>query len=268
MNFQIAAKPGKSSIGLPPICGLANPDVRRLFQPLALVVPKVKEFYFSMKVKNPLLVLVLVLYQTKRLKLNTKQPPVTRRVIFATAGIGGESLRLLSQTVAPELATLWVRWIAWASKHARQDYSNPAGLAIYRLREDPTAEPPDDPSTFAQGADESAEQPNTDDAPIGTPLPMQRDDDGGAADLWHATLGELQGQMTRATFDSWGRPTRAIVLADDFVLVEVQSPYAKEWLENRLNTTIERTVTGILGRAVQVRYVVRDSNPAEVQDAE
>lgn len=186
------------------------------------------------------------------------------RVIFAKAGIGGESLRLLSQTVVPELATQWVRWIAWASKHARQDYSNPAGLAIYRLREDPTAEPPDD---LADESSEFAEQPVTDDAPIGTPLPKQGDDDG-AADLWHAVQGELYLQMTRATFDTWVRASRAVSLADNVLVVDVQSPYAKDWLENRLNTTIQRTVTGILGRSVQVRYVVRDSNPAEVQDAE
>ncbi len=79
-----------------------------------------------------------------------------------------------------------------------------------------------------------------------------------ANDIWHATLGELQLQMTRATFDTWVRPTHAITYQDGSMVVGVHSPYAKEWLENRLNTTIQRTVTGIVGASVEVRYVVRD----------
>lgn len=80
----------------------------------------------------------------------------------------------------------------------------------------------------------------------------------GANSIWHAALGELQLQMTRATFDSWVRPTHAVSFENDQLVVGVHSPYAKEWLENRLNTTIQRTVTGIVGKSVMVRYVVAE----------
>ncbi len=79
-----------------------------------------------------------------------------------------------------------------------------------------------------------------------------------ANDIWHATLGELQLQMTKATFDTWVRPTHAINYVDGAMTVGVHSPYAKEWLENRLQTTIQRTVTGIVGHSVEVHYVVKD----------
>ncbi len=69
-------------------------------------------------------------------------------------------------------------------------------------------------------------------------------------DIWHATLDELQGQMTKATFDTWVRGSRAVSYADGIVIVEANNLYAKEWLENRLNTTIQRTVTGIVGQSV------------------
>ncbi len=81
-----------------------------------------------------------------------------------------------------------------------------------------------------------------------------------ANDIWDATLGELQLQMTKATFDTWVRPTHAIAYQDGAMTVGVHSPYAKEWLENRLQTTIQRTVTGIVGRSVQVSYIVKDKN--------
>jgi chromosomal replication initiator protein len=84
-----------------------------------------------------------------------------------------------------------------------------------------------------------------------------------ATEIWHATLGELQLQMPKATFDTWVRPTHAISYRDGEMTIGVHSPYAKEWLENRLHTTIARTVTGIVGRTVQVHYIVKDKNSTE-----
>jgi chromosomal replication initiator protein len=81
-----------------------------------------------------------------------------------------------------------------------------------------------------------------------------------AQDIWHATLGELQLQMTKATFDTWVRPTHAIDFDNGAMTIGVHSAYAKEWLENRLQATIQRTVTGIVGEPVRIRYVVKDKN--------
>src|SRR5512140_3584864 len=83
-----------------------------------------------------------------------------------------------------------------------------------------------------------------------------------ANDIWHATLGELELQMTKATFDTWVRPTFAIAYdpAGSAMTVGVHSPYAKEWLENRLQTTIQRTLTGIVGHSTNISYVVKDKN--------
>lgn len=89
-----------------------------------------------------------------------------------------------------------------------------------------------------------------------------------AQDIWHATLGELQLQMTRATFDTWVRPTHAIEYNNGAMTVGVHSTYAKEWLENRLQTTIQRTVTGIVGEFVSIQYVVKDRTaPRNVNDS-
>ena len=88
-----------------------------------------------------------------------------------------------------------------------------------------------------------------------------------ANDIWHATLGELQLQMTKATFDTWVRPTHAIHYEDGAMTVGVHSPYAKEWLENRLQTTIQRTLTGIVGRSVHVEYIVKDKNAPRDQNS-
>jgi chromosomal replication initiator protein len=77
-----------------------------------------------------------------------------------------------------------------------------------------------------------------------------------ADQIWRAALGELQLQMTRPTFDTWLKNTRAISYEDGTLIVGVHSAYAKDWLENRLMSIIKRTLVGIVGRTVEARFVL------------
>ena len=74
--------------------------------------------------------------------------------------------------------------------------------------------------------------------------------------IWQAALGELQLQMTKATFDTWVRNTRLVSCQDDVFVIGAQNEFARDWLENRLLTTVERTLVGIVGHPVEVRFVV------------
>ena len=76
------------------------------------------------------------------------------------------------------------------------------------------------------------------------------------AHIWSATLGELQLQMTQATFDTWLRDSRLLKFEGDVVVVAVKNGYAKDWLQSRLLTTIKRTLARQLGRPVDVKFVV------------
>lgn len=75
--------------------------------------------------------------------------------------------------------------------------------------------------------------------------------------VWQATLGELQMQMTKATFDTWVKQTRVLAYEDGTFIIGVQNGYAKDWLENRLLGTIKRTLSGIVKRSVEVKFVVQ-----------
>jgi chromosomal replication initiator protein len=77
-----------------------------------------------------------------------------------------------------------------------------------------------------------------------------------AKKIWNATLGELELQMTRATFDTWLKDSRLLSYEEGEFVVGVRNDYAKDWLENRLKDTILRTLTSILGEEAQVRFVV------------
>lgn len=78
-----------------------------------------------------------------------------------------------------------------------------------------------------------------------------------ASQVWQAALGELQLQMTRATFDTWVKQTSVLSYEDGLFVIAVKSNFAKEWLENRLMGLIKRTLCNIVGRSVEVRFVVQ-----------
>ena len=80
--------------------------------------------------------------------------------------------------------------------------------------------------------------------------------------IWQAALGELQLQLTKATFDTWLKNTTGIACEDGAFLVGVRNAYAKDWLENRLYAHIARTLASIMNRTIEVRFMVSDSAPA------
>lgn len=84
--------------------------------------------------------------------------------------------------------------------------------------------------------------------------------------IWQAALGELQLQLTKATYDTWLRDTTGIACEDGAFLVAVRNAYAKDWLENRLYAHIARTLAGIMNRTVEVRFVVAGTNSSPSED--
>jgi chromosomal replication initiator protein len=86
-----------------------------------------------------------------------------------------------------------------------------------------------------------------------------------ADEIWQAALGELQLEMTRATFETWVKPTSLMSYEDGRFAIAVPNAYAQEWLQNRLLSTVKRVLTGITGRSVEVKFVVW--NREEQQEA-
>lgn len=82
---------------------------------------------------------------------------------------------------------------------------------------------------------------------------------------WKATLGELELQMTKATFNTWLKDARLLACDNGEYVIGVRNDYAKDWLENRLEGAITRTLSAIVDQDVGVRFVVGAAVPAEVR---
>lgn len=77
-----------------------------------------------------------------------------------------------------------------------------------------------------------------------------------AREIWEAALGELQLQVSKPNYDTWLRETTGISFQGDVFVVGVLNVFIAEWLTSRLHSLIRRTLTNIIGRVVDVQFVV------------
>ncbi|MGB8983115.1 MAG: DnaA/Hda family protein, partial [Anaerolineales bacterium] len=77
---------------------------------------------------------------------------------------------------------------------------------------------------------------------------------------WQSVLGQLQMEMPRASFDTWVRDTKPVSYQDGTLTIGVRNAYARDWLENRLASTVSRLLVGILNASVAVNFVVNGSD--------
>src|SRR5450631_4186895 len=86
-----------------------------------------------------------------------------------------------------------------------------------------------------------------------------------AKDAWLATLGQLQIQLHRSTYDTWLRHADLLGYEDGRFVVTVPHAYAKDWIERHLLASMIQTISGILQRPCEIQVIVWD--PIEEADA-
>lgn len=86
-----------------------------------------------------------------------------------------------------------------------------------------------------------------------------------AEQAWQAAQGQLQLEMPRAAFDTWVRGANFFSYEDGSFIISVKNAYARDWLENRLSSTVVRILTGMMNRTVEVRFIVWQDQETELQ---
>jgi hypothetical protein len=79
-------------------------------------------------------------------------------------------------------------------------------------------------------------------------------------EAWQVVLGQLQGQVERATFTTWLEPLRPAGFSNGTYTLAAASTYARDLAESRFSTTISRQLSGVYGNPIKLKLVV--SSPA------
>ena len=85
--------------------------------------------------------------------------------------------------------------------------------------------------------------------------------DDGAQGLWQTALAQLQLQVTRPNFDTWLKDTVGIRFHDGLFEVGAPNDFATEWLSTKLRPLIAKTLSGIVGRPVDVAFRLLSGKP-------
>jgi chromosomal replication initiator protein len=74
--------------------------------------------------------------------------------------------------------------------------------------------------------------------------------------LWQAVLGDLQGRISRANFETWLRATNLVSVANGTATVAAPNSFAVEQLRSKFDHEITAALSSIANKPLAVEYVV------------
>ncbi|MFC5703159.1 chromosomal replication initiator protein DnaA [Cohnella faecalis] len=82
-------------------------------------------------------------------------------------------------------------------------------------------------------------------------------------EIWQQVLSVIQTKLSKPSFDTWFKSTKASFLSDDVVVVTAPTTFAAEWLETRYTKLVESTLSEYIGRHVEAKFAIEEARGAE-----
>jgi chromosomal replication initiator protein len=86
--------------------------------------------------------------------------------------------------------------------------------------------------------------------------------DSHTYDLWQQVLSIIQTKLSKPSFDTWFKATKASFVDDSILEVTAPTTFAAEWLEGRYTKLIRTTLYEFLGRQIDVRFSIEEPKTA------
>jgi chromosomal replication initiator protein len=80
-----------------------------------------------------------------------------------------------------------------------------------------------------------------------------------AKEIWDRALGKLQIQVSKANYTTWLSNSQGLSCQDNNFAVSVPNIFVAEWLSKRLYPLVRKTLVDIMGKDVDVKFVVQNS---------
>jgi chromosomal replication initiator protein len=79
-----------------------------------------------------------------------------------------------------------------------------------------------------------------------------------AKEIWNSALGKLQIQINKANYTTWLSDSYGLSCQDNTFVVSVPNVFIAEWLSKRLYPLVRKTLVDIMGKDVDVQFVVHN----------
>jgi chromosomal replication initiator protein len=86
------------------------------------------------------------------------------------------------------------------------------------------------------------------------------------SDLWGKALEEIEKKISKPSFDTWLKSTKAYSLKGDVLVITVPNEFTKDWLESRYTALIEETLYDITGEELKIKCIIPQNQSEEEFD--
>lgn len=86
------------------------------------------------------------------------------------------------------------------------------------------------------------------------------------ADLWSAALNNIEKKISKPSFDTWLKSTKAHSLKGDLLVITAPNEFARDWLEERYSQLVAGILYEITGEELAVKFIIPQNNNAEEVD--
>jgi chromosomal replication initiator protein len=76
------------------------------------------------------------------------------------------------------------------------------------------------------------------------------------ADLWHAALAHIEKKISKPSFDTWLKSTKAHSLQGNLLVITAPNEFARDWLEERYSQLISGILYEITGEELSVKFII------------
>lgn len=85
-------------------------------------------------------------------------------------------------------------------------------------------------------------------------------------DLWGKTLAVIEKKISKPSFDTWLKATKAHSLKELTLTIEAPNEFARDWLEGHYTDLISNTVFELIGERLNVRFIIPQNQQEESYD--
>ncbi|PXW89816.1 chromosomal replication initiator protein DnaA [Streptohalobacillus salinus] len=83
-------------------------------------------------------------------------------------------------------------------------------------------------------------------------------------ELWDNTLLQIKEKVSKPSFDTWLKNTKADQLTDDTLIVSAPNEFARDWLENRYTNLISEAIFEVTGAKLKTKFIIPENEQKEL----
>lgn len=86
------------------------------------------------------------------------------------------------------------------------------------------------------------------------------------ADLWNAALANIEKKISKPSFDTWLKSTKAHSLQGNLLVITAPNEFARDWLEERYSQLIAGILYEITGEELSVKFIIPQNQKEDDPD--